>query len=177
MSVTGEEQGLLGSEYYATHPVYPLSKTIANINLDILQPFGRMKDVIIVGKGQSDLDDIVEGAARRQGRFTRPEFNPAGGWYFRSDHFNFAKVGVPSMYLENGVVSIEHGEPGAGRKRKIIIPIITTNPPTSTILTGIYQVSLKTCDFCLTSAISSQPNPFTPAGKRIQSLKILPVNK
>ncbi len=117
MSVTGEEQGLLGSEYYATHPVYPLSKTIANINLDILQPFGRMKDVIVVGKGQSDLDELVEEAARKQGRFTRPEFNPAGGWYFRSDHFNFAKVGVPSMYLENGVVSIEHGE-AWGRKKK-----------------------------------------------------------
>lgn len=110
LSVTGEEQGLLGSEYYATHPVFPLNKTVANINIDVLQPFGRMKDVIIVGKGQSELDEYIDAEAKKQGRFTRPEPNPSGGWYFRSDHFNFAKVGVPSAYIENGVVSLQHGE-------------------------------------------------------------------
>ncbi len=108
--VTAEEQGLLGSEYYCTHPVFPLDKTIADINMDVLQPFGRTKDVIVVGKGQSDLDDYIEAAAKKQDRFTRGEPNPSGGWYFRSDHFNFAKVGVPSLYIENGVISRQHGE-------------------------------------------------------------------
>ncbi len=108
--VTAEEQGLLGSEYYCTHPVFPLDKTVADINMDVLQPFGRTKDVIVVGKGQSDLDDYIETAAKKQDRFTRGEPNPSGGWYFRSDHFNFAKVGVPSLYIENGVISRQYGE-------------------------------------------------------------------
>jgi len=108
--VTAEEQGLLGSEYYCTHPVYPLDKTVADINMDVLQPFGRTKDVVIVGKGQSELDEYIDAEAKKQDRFTRPEPNPSGGWYFRSDHFNFAKVGVPSLFIENGVVSREHGE-------------------------------------------------------------------
>lgn len=110
MVVTAEEQGLLGSEYYCTHPVFPLDKTVADINMDVLQPFGRTKDVIVVGKGQSDLDDYLDAEAKKQDRFTRPEPNPSGGWYFRSDHFNFAKVGVPSLYIENGVISRQHGE-------------------------------------------------------------------
>ncbi len=110
MVVTAEEQGLLGSEYYCTHPIFPLDKTVADINMDVLQPFGRTKDVIVVGKGQSDLDDYIEAAAKKQDRFTRGEPNPSGGWYFRSDHFNFAKVGVPSLYIENGVISRQHGE-------------------------------------------------------------------
>lgn len=110
MVVTAEEQGLLGSEYYCTHPVFPLDKTVADINMDVLQPFGRTKDVIVVGKGQSDLDDYLEAEAKKQDRFTRGEPNPSGGWYFRSDHFNFAKVGVPSLYIENGVISRQHGE-------------------------------------------------------------------
>lgn len=115
--VTAEEQGLLGSEYYTINPVYPLRKTIANINLDVLQPFGKMKDVIVVGKGQSELDDLAEIAAQYQNRYTRAEPDPSGGWYFRSDHFNFAKVGVPSLYIENGEESLEHGaEWGAAQK-------------------------------------------------------------
>jgi Zn-dependent M28 family amino/carboxypeptidase len=108
--VTAEEQGLLGSEYYCTHPVYPLDKTVADINMDVLQPFGRTKDVVIVGKGQSELDEYIDAEAKKQDRFTRPEPNPSGGWYFRSDHFNFAKVGVLSLFIENGVISREHGE-------------------------------------------------------------------
>jgi Zn-dependent M28 family amino/carboxypeptidase len=108
--VTAEEQGLLGSEYYCSHPVYPLDKTVADINMDVLQPFGRTKDVIVVGKGQSELDEYLDAEAKKQDRFTRGEPNPSGGWYFRSDHFNFAKVGVPSLYIENGVISRQHGE-------------------------------------------------------------------
>lgn len=118
LAVTAEEQGLLGSDYYASHPVYPVNKTIANINIDVLQPFGRMKDIIIVGKGQSELDEYAEQAASEQGRTTRGEPDPSGGWYFRSDHFNFAKVGIPSMYIENGSVSVEHGEAWGEQQKK-----------------------------------------------------------
>jgi len=107
--VTAEEQGLLGSEYYAQHPVFPLNKTVANLNIDALQPIGRTKDIIIVGKGQSELDDYVVAAAARQNRTIRGEFNPSAGSYFRSDHFNFAKVGVPSLYLKAGVNSVTQG--------------------------------------------------------------------
>lgn len=117
LNVTAEEQGLLGSEYYTANPVYPIKQTIANINLDVLQPFGKMKDVIIVGKGQSELDDLMDAAAKQQNRYTRAEPDPSGGWYFRSDHFNFAKVGVPSLYIENGEESLQH-EPGWGLARK-----------------------------------------------------------
>ena len=110
LAVTAEEQGLLGSEYYTLHPVYPVNKTIADINMDVLQPFGKMKDIVLVGKGQSELDTYADEAAAKQGRTTRGEPDPSGGWYFRSDHFNFAKVGIPALYIENGSVSVEHGE-------------------------------------------------------------------
>lgn len=106
---TAEEAGLMGSEYYAAHPVFPLAKTVANINIDALQPMGRAKDVLIVGKGQSELDEYVATAAAKQGRATLGELNPSAGSYFRSDHFNFAKVGVPSMYLKSGINSVKNG--------------------------------------------------------------------
>jgi Zn-dependent M28 family amino/carboxypeptidase len=118
LSVTAEEQGLLGSEYYTAHPVYPVNKTVADINMDVLQPFGKMKDIILVGKGQSDLDDYANEAAARQGRTTRGEPDPSGGWYFRSDHFNFAKVGIPALYIENGSVSLAHGEAWGEAQKK-----------------------------------------------------------
>ncbi|WP_460638052.1 M28 family metallopeptidase [Larkinella harenae] len=110
LAVTAEEQGLLGSEYYATHPVFPLNKTVANINMDAFIPIGRTKDVVIVGQGQSDLEDYAAAAATKQGRTIRGDFNPAAGSYFRSDHFNFAKVGVPALYLKTGVNSVKNGE-------------------------------------------------------------------
>lgn len=114
VSVTGEEQGLLGSEYYATHPVFPVNKTVADINMDVLQPFGRMKDIGVVGYGQNELDAYAEEAAKAQGRTVHGEPDPSGGWYFRSDHFNFAKVGIPALYIENGIESVNH-EAGWGK--------------------------------------------------------------
>lgn len=114
ISVTGEEQGLLGSEYYTTHPVYPVLKTVADINMDVLQPFGRMKDIGVVGYGQSELDTYAEQGAAEQHRTVHGEPDPSGGWYFRSDHFNFAKVGIPSLYIENGIESVTH-EAGWGK--------------------------------------------------------------
>jgi Zn-dependent M28 family amino/carboxypeptidase len=108
IALTGEEQGLLGSEYYATHPLFPLKATVADINMDVLNTFGRTKDLTVVGLGQSDLDDYAAYAAKKQGRFITPDPSPSSGHFFRSDHFNFAKVGVPALYVGSGVKSVAH---------------------------------------------------------------------
>jgi len=110
MAVTGEEQGLLGSDYYATHPIYPLTKTVAAINMDALNIWGKMKDITVIGYGSSELDEYVEQAAAEQGRRVRPDPSPERGSIFRSDHFSFAKQGVPVIYTSPGVDHIEHGE-------------------------------------------------------------------
>ena len=96
---TGEERGLLGSEHYATHPVYPVAKTAANLTLDILQTAGRAKDVIQVGVGQSSLDAMLAEAARAQGRTITPESASERGLFYRADHFSVARKGVPSLLL------------------------------------------------------------------------------
>jgi Zn-dependent M28 family amino/carboxypeptidase len=110
LAVTAEEQGLLGSEYYATHPLVPLNRTVAAINMDVLDVYGPMSDITVVGLGQSELDDYLIEAAREQGRGIRPDPNPSAGYYYRSDHFSFAKAGVPALYPDVGVDNIEHGE-------------------------------------------------------------------
>jgi Zn-dependent M28 family amino/carboxypeptidase len=109
LSVTGEEQGLLGSEYYANNPIFPLEKTAAVINMDALNIFGPTKDMTIVGYGNSELDKYAEDVLKRQGRYAIPDPTPEKGGYFRSDHFSFAKKGVPSLYLSKGVDNSEHG--------------------------------------------------------------------
>ena len=103
LSVTSEEQGLLGSQYYATTPIYPLSKTLANINMDELNVWGPSKDLTVIGLGASDLDNYAKAAAAEQGRTLRPDAEPEKGFYYRSDHFNFAKLGVPAFYAESGI--------------------------------------------------------------------------
>lgn len=105
--VTAEEQGLLGSQYYAEHPLIPMAKTIANINMDALNILGRTKDVIVVGKGKSELETYLEKAATLQGRHLVGEERPQAGSYYRSDHFNFAKQGVPALYAESGSEAID----------------------------------------------------------------------
>ncbi len=102
LAVTAEEQGLLGSAYYANNPIYPLGKTVANINIDALSPIGKTHDVAVIGLGQSELDDYAIRAAARQQREVVPGGNPSAGSFFRSDHFNFAKVGVPALYTGSG---------------------------------------------------------------------------
>jgi Zn-dependent M28 family amino/carboxypeptidase len=109
LAVTGEEQGLLGSEYYAAHPVYPLNKTIADLNMDALGNYGETKDIAITGKGQNDLDDYVEKYAKQDGLEVVGDKNPGAGGYYRSDHFSFAKVGVPAIDMNNGINSVAHG--------------------------------------------------------------------
>ena len=101
--VTAEEQGLLGSEYYATHPLYPLEKTAANINIDGVNQWGRTSDITVIGMGASDLDDYLRKAAATQNRTLVPDPESEKGFYYRSDHFNFAKVGVPALYTDSGV--------------------------------------------------------------------------
>jgi Zn-dependent M28 family amino/carboxypeptidase len=110
LAVTAEEQGLLGSDYYATHPIYPLTKTVAVINMDALNIYGRMKDIRIVGYGQSQLDDYVKTYAEEVGRIVLPNPTPEKGSFFRSDHFPFAKQGVPALYAGSGVQHVVKGE-------------------------------------------------------------------
>nr|MBI1230026.1 M20/M25/M40 family metallo-hydrolase [Cytophagales bacterium] len=107
--VTAEEQGLLGSAYYAYNPIFPTTNTVANINLDGINPYGKMKDLVLVGMGQSDLEDLAKEELEKVGRYTAPEPNPGAGYYFRSDHFNFAKIGIPALYTNTG---IDHEELG-----------------------------------------------------------------
>jgi Zn-dependent M28 family amino/carboxypeptidase len=115
IAVTGEEQGLLGSEYYAQNPIYPLAKTAAEINMDGLNVYGRTKDITIVGLGHSDLDDYARKAAERQGRVLAPDPEPEKGFYYRSDHFSFAQQGVPALDPDSGIEYI--GKPaGYGKK-------------------------------------------------------------
>ncbi|NSL85440.1 M28 family peptidase [Chitinophaga sp. Mgbs1] len=116
LSVTGEEQGLLGSEYYASHPVFAPEKTVADINLDVLNTFGITSDVTVIGYGQSELDEYAQCAAAKQHRIIVKEANPEGGWFFRSDHFNFAKKGIPGLYIGPGN-DISGKEPGSGKEQ------------------------------------------------------------
>lgn len=102
LMVTAEEQGLLGSQHYSVAPVYPLEKTLANINIDGINQWGRTKDITVIGMGASDLDDYLREAADGQGRTLRPDPEPEKGFYYRSDHFNFAKQGVPALYTDTG---------------------------------------------------------------------------
>ena len=103
LAVTAEEQGLWGSAFYGLNPVYPLEKTVANINMDGLSNHGKVQDVVVVGKGQSELEDLVKQLAEKQGRHLGVEGHPEAGYYYRSDHFNFAKAGVPSLHFDEGV--------------------------------------------------------------------------
>ena len=109
LAVTAEEQGLLGSKYYAEHPLYPVEKTAANINIDEINNTGKTKDMTITGEGQSDLEDYLRNEVTAHGRYIAKDAHPEAGHYFRSDHFSFAKVGVPSLTAGAGVDNLEKG--------------------------------------------------------------------
>ena len=109
LAVTLEESGLLGSKYYVAQPAFPLEKTVAVVNLDAMSVAGRSRDVVVTGKGNSELEDILAPLASAQGRVLVEESNPAGGYYFRSDHFNFVKAGVPALYAKGGGDLLEGG--------------------------------------------------------------------
>jgi len=114
-AVTGEESGLLGSAWYGDNPVYPLSETVGGVNMDGLNINGRTRDIIVVGPGKSELEPILERYASAQGRKLVPEATPEKGHYYRSDHFSFAKHGVPMIYFDSGEDLVEGGVE-AGRK-------------------------------------------------------------
>ena len=128
--VTAEEQGLLGSKYYADNPIIPLDKTVANINMDAMNVLGKTKDIAVIGMGKSDLEEELTTAATRQGRTVTQEDRPEAGYYYRSDHFSFAKVGVPALYAKGGSEPFDE-ETAKYRKR------------TSVIVTGCYH---QVCD-------------------------------
>ncbi len=114
LAVTAEEQGLLGSKYYAENPTFEPAKIVANLNIDGASYYGPMKDLTVVGHGQSELDDIAAEIAQSQGRYIKPDPDAGKGYFFRSDHFNFAKIGVPALYagadyeaVDGGVEAIE----------------------------------------------------------------------
>ena len=110
LAVTAEEQGLWGSAYYAKQPIYPKEKTVANINMDGVNPYGKMKDVSVIGVGQSEMEDLLDEELKKLGRYAAPEPNPVVGYYFRSDHFNFAKIGIPALYIGTGIDHVEKGK-------------------------------------------------------------------
>ncbi len=117
LSVTAEEKGLIGSKYYAENPIYPLEKTVAVINMDGLNQWGPTRDVTVVGLGNSTLDDVLRQAAAEKKRALRPDPEPEKGFYYRSDHFSFAKVGVPALDPSDGIDFI--GKPaGWGRQKR-----------------------------------------------------------
>ena len=102
LAVTAEEQGLLGAKHYAAHPLYPLEKTLADVNLDVINLWGPTTDIISIGMGQTTLDDLLVEIAARQNRTVAPDADPEKGYYYRSDHFEFAKRGVPALDPKGG---------------------------------------------------------------------------
>ncbi|MDP3313789.1 M28 family peptidase [Lutibacter sp.] len=115
---TAEEAGLLGSSYYTENPIYPLAKTIAVINNDLMFPYGKTKDVMVTGYGQSDLDDLLEIEAKKQDRYLLPDPNSHTGMFFRSDHFSFAKEGVPALFARSYHDHYEKGKEWMRAKEK-----------------------------------------------------------
>ncbi|WP_419943587.1 M28 family metallopeptidase [Candidatus Palauibacter sp.] len=118
LAVTAEEQGLLGSDHYGEYPVHPLDRTVAAINMDGLNTVGPMNDITVVGLGNSDLDDYLEAVVSAVGRVIRPDPEPEKGFFYRSDHFNFAKRGVPALYTDSGIDHVERGESYGRRMRE-----------------------------------------------------------
>jgi len=115
---TAEERGLLGSQAYAAKPLYPVAKTVANLTLDILQTAGLSKDVLLVGAGQSELEDDLARAAAAQGRVVTPESLPERGLFYRADHFPLARKGVPVLLLMgiSGAADLREGGREAGNR-------------------------------------------------------------
>ena len=117
LAVTAEEQGLLGSKHYGENPVYPVAQTVAALNMDVLNQWGRTRELTIVGMGQSALDEVAADVADQLGRSLAPDPEPEKGFYYRSDHFSFAKVGIPAFYADPGVDYLDK-PPGYGLDKR-----------------------------------------------------------
>ena len=109
VAVTAEERGLLGSAWYAANPVFPLEKTVVGINMDVMNVYGPMKDMVVVGLGNNNAEDILVKYVKQQGRYATREHNPEAGIAYRSDHFNLSKKGVPILYAKGGNDHFENG--------------------------------------------------------------------
>ncbi|PRD48703.1 peptidase M28 [Sphingobacterium haloxyli] len=120
LAVTAEEEGLLGSAYYAQHPIYPLAKTVANLNMDAFSPLGPTKDVSVVGIGQTEIEDYVEKSAAKFGRVMKGESDPTSGGFYRSDHFNFVKAGVPGLFMGAGSELVSTDTADIERRREAL---------------------------------------------------------
>jgi Zn-dependent M28 family amino/carboxypeptidase len=121
LAVTAEEQGLLGSKFYAANPIIPAAKTVANINMDALNVNGKSKDVAVYGLGQSELDNYLTAAAVKQNRIISGDPRPAAGIYYRSDHFAFANIGIPALYAKGGKMPADEA---TAKLREKLNPII-----------------------------------------------------
>lgn len=117
LAVTAEEKGLLGAKYYAENPLYPLEKTAANINIDGINVWGRTADIVDVGMGMSTLGDLLATAAAGQGRKVKPDAEPEKGFFYRSDHFEFAKLGVPALDTDSGTQYLDRPADYGVKKR------------------------------------------------------------
>ena len=113
LAVTAEESGLLGSKFYAENPIFPLSQTVGGVNMDAFSMSGPAKNLTVIGKGKSQLDVYLEAAAKSEGRTPESEPTPEKGFYYRSDHFSFAKLGVPMVYFEGGDDLVTGGKAAA----------------------------------------------------------------
>ncbi len=117
LAVTAEEKGLLGTKFYAGSPLYPLHRTLANINMDGLNQWGRTRDIVSIGYGNTTLDELLRDAAATQGRVLKPDAEPEKGYFYRSDHFEFAKQGVPALNPDSGTEFIDKPEGYGIQKR------------------------------------------------------------
>ncbi|KPZ56303.1 M28 family metallopeptidase [Pseudoalteromonas sp. P1-25] len=121
LAVTAEEQGLLGSKYYAANPVIAADKTVANINMDSLNLLGKVKDMNVVGLGKSQMDDLLAKAAKEQGRTIAGDPKPSSGGYYRSDHFAFANMGIPAMYAGGGTIAADEDTANYRKRMSLVL--------------------------------------------------------
>ncbi|MFK3865210.1 M28 family metallopeptidase [Pseudoalteromonas rhizosphaerae] len=121
LAVTAEEQGLLGSKYYAAHPVIAANKTVANINMDSLNLLGKVKDISVVGIGKSEMDSLLAQAANAQGRSVSGDPKPSSGGYYRSDHFAFANMGIPAMYAGGGSEALDEDTANYRKRMSLVL--------------------------------------------------------
>ncbi|WP_149981086.1 M28 family metallopeptidase [Pseudoalteromonas rhizosphaerae] len=121
LAVTAEEQGLLGSKYYAAHPVIAANKTVANINMDSLNLLGKVKDISVVGIGKSEMDSLLAQAANTQGRTVSGDPKPSSGGYYRSDHFAFANMGIPAMYAGGGSEALDEDTANYRKRMSLVL--------------------------------------------------------
>ena len=143
MAVTAEESGLLGSRYYAEHPIYPLGHTVGGVNMDVLNANGLARDFVLTGAGKSEIEDLAKPFVAAEGRTISPEEHPERGGYYRSDHFSFAKLGVPMLDGGSGDNLVEGGKTAGKPLGRITSRTVTTSRRTNMIRTGTGRARLR----------------------------------